>query len=274
MRRASIPALGPLPLTIVVAASLGNGIGAQGALPWRVAKDMAYFRAATNHVLNTPRDDAVMREAGWQRSTAPVKNAVIMGRTTWESIPARFRPLRGRINVVVSTTMDEQGFNGVDTLLVRSFEEAVTVLQQRRVARYDTGVQTAGAALAHAFVIGGAALYRYVLEQSNEAWTLENMLVTRLLHPETLDASCDVFLQEFRTPPQQAWEAQLAANVARKLPTETQCADALDPNAPWRHAVPEEHRVFLGDAPHAVDVGKLVEENGVVMQFQLWRHRM
>ena len=31
------------------------------------------------------------------------KNAVLMGRNTWESIPGKFRPLPGRKNYVVST---------------------------------------------------------------------------------------------------------------------------------------------------------------------------
>src|SRR5690606_24683677 len=52
--------------------------------PWRLAKEMKYFARAT--------------------SEAPegTRNADVMGRTTWESIPEKFRPLPNRVNVVVS----------------------------------------------------------------------------------------------------------------------------------------------------------------------------
>lgn len=39
-------------------------------------------------------------------TTAPsgsLRNACILGRKTWESIPPRFRPLRDRLNVVLTT---------------------------------------------------------------------------------------------------------------------------------------------------------------------------
>jgi dihydrofolate reductase len=62
-----------------------RGIGIDGKMPWRLRADMAYFKQVT-------------------RSTHdPLKrNAVIMGRKTWESIPSKFRPLDDRLNVVIS----------------------------------------------------------------------------------------------------------------------------------------------------------------------------
>lgn len=53
-------------------------IGADNAIPWRLPEDMAHFKATT---LGRP---------------------VIMGRKTWDSLPARFRPLPGRRNIVVT----------------------------------------------------------------------------------------------------------------------------------------------------------------------------
>lgn len=71
-------------LTIVVAATISNGIGRAATLPWRLPKEMSFFRQIT--------------------SAAPEgsMNAVVMGRATWESIPKKFRPLPKRLNVVIS----------------------------------------------------------------------------------------------------------------------------------------------------------------------------
>lgn len=71
-------------LTLIVAATRTNGIGQNGSLPWQLPQEMSYFARATK--------------------TAPEGkvNAVIMGRNTWESIPKKFRPLRDRVNAVVS----------------------------------------------------------------------------------------------------------------------------------------------------------------------------
>jgi dihydrofolate reductase/thymidylate synthase len=75
----------PRPFEIVVAASVNGGIGLAGQLPWQLPQEMARFKALT---LKTANDDH--------------SNAVIMGRRTYESIPAKFRPLKGRVNIVLS----------------------------------------------------------------------------------------------------------------------------------------------------------------------------
>jgi dihydrofolate reductase/thymidylate synthase len=72
---------------VVVAATPEWGIGAGGTLPWRLPGDLAFFKALTTKT----------RDAGRV-------NAVILGRSTWDSLPPKFRPLPGRLNVVVSAS--------------------------------------------------------------------------------------------------------------------------------------------------------------------------
>lgn len=71
-------------LTIVVAATRRNGIGQNGTMPWHIPKDLAYFSRVTTHA---PKEKI---------------NALIMGRGTWESIPPKHRPLRSRLNAILS----------------------------------------------------------------------------------------------------------------------------------------------------------------------------
>jgi hypothetical protein len=74
---------------LIVAATEELGIGLKSNLPWRIPKDMAFFKHATTVVPETLQ-------------ASQVQNAVIMGRVTWESIPPKFRPLDNRFNIVVS----------------------------------------------------------------------------------------------------------------------------------------------------------------------------
>ena len=53
------------------------GIGLNGDLPWKLSQEMKHFTKLT-------------------KSGGAGKNAVLMGRKTWESIPSKFRPLRDR----------------------------------------------------------------------------------------------------------------------------------------------------------------------------------
>ncbi|MEK7547273.1 MAG: dihydrofolate reductase [Patescibacteria group bacterium] len=71
---------------IIVAVDEENGIGKNSQLPWNLKKDMKHFVEITTKTKNPKKI-----------------NAVMMGRTTWESIPEKYRPLRGRKNIVLTS---------------------------------------------------------------------------------------------------------------------------------------------------------------------------
>jgi len=77
-------------ITLVAAVARNGCIGKDGALPWRIPEDMQRYRRIT------------------------MGKVVVMGRKTWESIPAKFRPLPGRTNVVVTRNPDYQLPDGVE----------------------------------------------------------------------------------------------------------------------------------------------------------------
>lgn len=116
----------------VVAMDESRVIGMRGTLPWRVPEDMAHFRAlTTGHV-------------------------VLMGRKTWDSLPAPFRPLPNRTNIIVSRHPDQLSLpEGV--LSAPSPEDAVALA--REVAEPDGK---------WVWVIGGAEMYRALLPLCDE----------------------------------------------------------------------------------------------------------
>jgi dihydrofolate reductase len=73
---------GPIRVVLVAAVAENGVIGAHGHLPWRLKSELQHFRALT-----------------WGKP-------VVMGRRTYLSIAARYRPLPGRTNVVVSRNPD------------------------------------------------------------------------------------------------------------------------------------------------------------------------
>ena len=63
---------------LIWAQSSSGVIGRDGGMPWHVPEDLAHFKGLT------------------------MGHTVVMGRRTWESLPAKFRPLPGRRNVVLT----------------------------------------------------------------------------------------------------------------------------------------------------------------------------
>jgi dihydrofolate reductase len=84
---------------LIWAQSTSGVIGRDGGIPWRLPEDQARFKALT------------------------MAHTVVMGRLTWESLPAKVRPLPGRRNVVVTRQADYMA-DGAE--VVTMLEDALT----------------------------------------------------------------------------------------------------------------------------------------------------
>ncbi|WP_293310662.1 dihydrofolate reductase [Mycolicibacterium sp.] len=85
---------------LIWAQSTSGVIGRDGAIPWQLPEDMARFKELT------------------------IGHTVLMGRRTWESLPARFRPLPGRRNVVLTRNPHYEA-DGAE--VITSLDEALSL---------------------------------------------------------------------------------------------------------------------------------------------------
>lgn len=69
-------------IKLILARARNGVIGLNNKLPWHLPEDLAHFKKTT---MGSP---------------------VLMGKNTWESIPSQFRPLPGRMNFVLSRTLN------------------------------------------------------------------------------------------------------------------------------------------------------------------------
>jgi dihydrofolate reductase len=153
---------------VVVAADLEWGIGKANALPWpKLSGDLAHFRKLT--------------------SAAPEgkRNAIVMGRNTWESAEVRSRPLPKRLNVVVS----RKGVPPVDSMVWAASLEAAL-----EAAREASTI----------FVVGGAE----ILRQAFESPALRYIYLTRVDGRFGADTHIPDLDRDFV---RDAWEGETAA---------------------------------------------------------------
>ncbi|KAA8902538.1 hypothetical protein TRICI_005899 [Trichomonascus ciferrii] len=138
--------------TLILAAKTPTlGIGSKGNLPWRLKKDMAFFRQAT------------------------LDGVVIMGRRTWESIPERFRPLKSRVNIVVTSSYNSFTEKGEFVHAVGSYQDALSLSEKTYPQK-------------QVFVIGGGQLYSTALTHP----ATKHILLTEIYDPQD-SVECDTF---------------------------------------------------------------------------------
>ncbi|MEY4591865.1 MAG: hypothetical protein RIR18_760 [Pseudomonadota bacterium] len=116
-------------LVLIAAVAKNRVIGVNNQLPWHLPEDLKHFRELTRGC------------------------PVIMGRKTWESLPAAFRPLPGRRNIVLTRQehlATNPLFQGAE--LVTSLPAALSLLGENQTNEPVT-----------AFVMGGADIYRQAM---------------------------------------------------------------------------------------------------------------
>ena len=111
---------------IIVAVSENGVIGKDGDIPWHYPEDLKHFKKKT------------------------MDHPVIMGSSTYRSLPEDFKPLPGRKNIVLTRS-------GIDV------DESVSVANS-----LDEAWKIAGEHDEKAFIIGGATIYEQTLKDADK----------------------------------------------------------------------------------------------------------
>ena len=126
---------------LIVAIAEDNAIGVKGSLPWHLSEDLKYFKKKTKG------------------------HPVIMGRTTYFSLP--FRPLPHRKNIVLNLGGDPIP----EVVCANSFEEAYKAARPARKC----------------FIMGGASVYKAALPHMDKLY---------ITHVRTSVPGADAFFPE------------------------------------------------------------------------------
>ncbi|AWU77679.1 uncharacterized protein C5L36_0D04100 [Pichia kudriavzevii] len=142
------------------------GIGYKGQLPWSLKQEMKYFRKLTTTTIDPDK-----------------RNAVVMGRKTYNSIPPKFRPLKNRLNVVltrnpkslVEEMKEELDANKGHLQISGSLPNTLQELKKAE----DNG------AIEEIFIIGGAEVYNQLMRENYDL--IDCIYLTEVRNEETLD---------------------------------------------------------------------------------------
>ncbi|KAK4836171.1 hypothetical protein QYF36_019452 [Acer negundo] len=144
---------------VVVAATRDLGISKDGDLPWTLPTDLKFY----DDITSTTSDPGK-------------KNAVIMGRKSWESIPLEHRPQPGRLNVVLTRSGSFDIATAENVVICGSMGSALELLAG---SPYCLSIEKV-------FVVGGGEILREAL----------NAPECDAIHITEIDKSidCDTFI--------------------------------------------------------------------------------
>lgn len=216
------------PLTLIVATTpirvseevTRLGIGLKGTLPWpRIKTDMSFFARVTTRPPTTGKT-----------------NAMIMGRKTYDSVPASLRPLAKRISVVISRDTTGSVQDGVRKELQKRKEKLAAKAAEAKAAApesepvadpetdafvkpsLDAAIQELGSReeLGKVYVIGGAEIYNATLKLKQDELQGRGVRVvmTNVVRKDGQPFECDTFFPLDKLDEGNGWRAASPAEVS------------------------------------------------------------
>jgi len=119
-------------ISIISAVAENRVIGKDNDLVWKLPKDMKYFMDTTSG------------------------HHVIMGRKNYESLPHKFRPLKNRVNIVVTRQL---GYTAPGTVIVNSIRDGLSYAENNGESEV--------------FIIGGGEIYAESMDVVNRMYITE-----------------------------------------------------------------------------------------------------
>ena len=145
---------------LVVCSDSNQGIGKDNSIPWKLSKDLKYFKDVTT----ITKDDG----------SKP--NVVIMGNNTYNSIPDAYKPLNNRINVILSKSTKPS--ENITTSPIY-FNDII------KLFLYLDSIKTN---INECFVIGGNQIYNLFLEHK----LINKIYMTSI---KNISFNCDTFFE-------------------------------------------------------------------------------
>lgn len=150
-------------------------IGRNGNLLFRLKDDLLFFKNITMNTLN--------------KDSRLEKNIVLMGRKTYFSIPQKFRPLSGRINLVLTRDLELIKISPVPESLKLSKELYYTDLKtfNKIYEKYNPNV----------FIIGGSELYNLFMNKADKLYITHIQDIQGKNVKFTTEQEPDTFIEHF-----------------------------------------------------------------------------
>lgn len=129
--------------SLILACTTEGGIGINNKIPWNIPEEMALFKKITTDV-----------------NFYIKKNAVIMGRKTWNSLSNK--PLKNRINIIITSNTAEIETNDKSIIVCKNFDDAIDYCDKSILIN-------------KIFVIGGKSLYDLCIDNEYYFNMIENV---------------------------------------------------------------------------------------------------